>query len=66
MENSELHWFKSSLSTPNGDCVEAAALPDGGMALRNSRDPEGGTLRFTEKEWACFAGGVRAGEFEAR
>jgi len=40
-------WIKSSLSFSNGNCVEVANLFDGGVAVRNSRHPEGPVLRFT-------------------
>ncbi len=33
-------WQKSSFSNPSGNCVELAPLPGGGVAMRNSRDPE--------------------------
>jgi hypothetical protein len=48
----------------NGNCVEIAALPGGGVAVRDSKDPEGPILRFTAGEWAAFVEGVAAGEFE--
>jgi hypothetical protein len=54
---------KSSLSFANGNCVEVAGLPDGGIGVRNSRDPYGPVLRFTPDEWRAFLGGVRNGEF---
>jgi hypothetical protein len=57
-------WIKSSLSFSNGNCVEVSSLPDGGMAVRNSRDPEGPVLTFTRDEWQAFIGGVRKGEFD--
>lgn len=55
-------WHKSSFSGPNGDCVEAAELP-GGVAVRNSRFPDGPALLFTESEWDAFVRGVKGGEF---
>jgi hypothetical protein len=61
---SDLTWIKSSLSFSNGNCAEIAALPGGGVAVRNSRDPDGPVLEFTPGEWAAFAGGVKAGEFD--
>ena len=59
------HWTKSSLSFSNGNCVEVASLPDGGVGVRNSRDSEGLALRFTPDEWHAFLGGVRNGEFDS-
>jgi hypothetical protein len=57
-------WVKSSYSGPTGgNCVEIAFLTDGGVAMRNSRDPEGAALVFTRAEWDAFLGGARDGEF---
>jgi Domain of unknown function (DUF397) len=58
------YWVKSSLSYCNGNCVEVAGLPDGGIGVRNSRDTGGPVLRFTPGEWHAFLGGVRNGEFD--
>ncbi|MGH3193359.1 MAG: DUF397 domain-containing protein [Streptosporangiaceae bacterium] len=57
-------WVKSSLSFANGNCVEVAGMPDGGVGVRNSRDSEGPALLFTPDEWHAFLGGVRNGEFD--
>jgi hypothetical protein len=62
-DRSGFGWVKSSLSFSNGNCVEVAALPGGDIGVRNSRDPEGPTLRFTPGEWRAFLGGARLGEF---
>jgi hypothetical protein len=58
-------WVKSSLSFANGNCVEVASLPDGGVGVRNSRDAAGAVLRFTPDEWHAFLGGVQNGEFDS-
>jgi Domain of unknown function (DUF397) len=58
-----LRWVRSSLSFANGDCVEVARLPDGRVAVRDSKDPAGPVLRFTPSEWAAFLAGVHNGEF---
>ena len=57
-------WAKSSLSFSNGNCVEVAELPGGSVGVRNSRDPEGPVLRFTQDEWNAFLMGARLGEFD--
>lgn len=57
-------WVKSSLSYANHNCVEVAALPGGGVGVRNSRDRDGAVLRFTPDEWHAFIGGVHQGEFD--
>lgn len=58
-----LEWVKSSYSGNNGNCVEAAVLPGGGRALRDSKNPDGPALVFTGDEFAAFIAGARAGEF---
>lgn len=60
----EPKWVKSSLSFANGNCVEVADLPGGGVGVRNSRDAAGAVLRFTPDEWHAFMGGVHQGEFD--
>jgi hypothetical protein len=60
----QLAWVKSSLSYANGNCVEVASLSGDEIGVRNSRDAEGGVLRFTADEWHAFLGGVRNGEFD--
>ena len=57
-------WQKSARSNPSGNCVECAALPDGSVAMRNSRDPEGPTLIYTPAEIEAFILGVRDGDFD--
>ena len=65
MDVSSAMWRKSSYSGGNGGaCVEFAVLRDGGLAVRDSKDPEGARLAFTADEWAAFTAGVRAGEFD--
>jgi Domain of unknown function (DUF397) len=57
-------WVKSTRSGPTGgNCVEVAFLPQGDVALRNSRHPDGSALIFTRAEWDAFIGGARDGEF---
>ncbi len=57
-------WQKSGRSNPSGNCVECAVLPDGGVAVRNSRDPEGPALIYTAAEIEAFIFGVRDGDFD--
>ena len=55
-------WVKSSASTAEGNCVELAALPGGGVAIRNSRFPEGPALVYARAEIAAFVAGAKKAE----
>ncbi|MYS86472.1 DUF397 domain-containing protein [Embleya scabrispora] len=56
-------WQAAPGSTAD-DRIEVAAIPGGGMALRNPADPLGAVQRYDEREWAAFLAGVRDGEFD--
>ena len=53
-------WRTSSYSANAGNCVEVARLP-GAVAVRDSKDPEGGALTFTPDTWRGFIAGIKAG-----
>ena len=57
-------WRKSRYSNPSGNCLEVAELPDGGIAVRNSRHPSGPVVVYTRTEIAAFVHGVKDGEFD--
>jgi hypothetical protein len=58
-------WKKSTYSNPSGNCVELTRLPEGDVALRNSRDPEGPALVYTREEISAFLLGAKDGEFDS-
>lgn len=67
MAATELHgvvWKKSRHSNSQGSCVEFAKLPGGGVAVRNSRHPEGPALVYTRSEIVAMLAGVKDGEFD--
>ncbi|MFC8454235.1 DUF397 domain-containing protein [Kitasatospora sp. NPDC057223] len=57
-------WQKSRHSNSQGNCVEFAALPDGSVAMRNSRFPDGPALIYTRAEIAALLLGAKDGEFD--
>jgi hypothetical protein len=59
-----LTWVRSRRSGGAGNCVEVAKLPDGDLAVRNSRDPLGPALIYTRAELAAFIGGAQDGDFD--
>jgi Domain of unknown function (DUF397) len=65
MDLSSVTWRTSSYSGGNGgNCVEVAALPDDGRAVRDSKDRAGPVLVFSPDGWRAFTAGVRTGEFD--
>lgn len=57
-------WRKSQRSGQLGNCVEAAVLESGDVAVRNSRHPSGPALIFTRDEMAAFLAGAKDGELD--
>jgi hypothetical protein len=56
-------WIKSRRSGPTGgNCVETAFLPGGGVAVRNSRYPDGPALIFNAAEWDAFISAIADGD----
>lgn len=50
-----LNWVKSSYSGgQSANCVEVAALPGGGRAVRDSKDPAGAVLLLSPAQWQCL------------
>ncbi|NLU76547.1 DUF397 domain-containing protein [Streptomyces sp. HNM0575] len=62
MDISDAVW-ESAPGGPEEERVEIAHLPDGAVAMRNSKDP-GTVLRYTAAEWRAFVLGARDGEFD--
>lgn len=61
----DARWRKSRHSNPDGSCVELSLLSRAhGVAMRNSRDPQGPALIFTSAEITAFMLGVKGGEFD--
>ncbi|MCJ0868688.1 DUF397 domain-containing protein [Streptomyces sp. AP-93] len=60
----EAVWVKARASDAFNNCVEISRIGDGGVALRNSRYPEGPALVFTRSEILAFLDGAVKGEFD--
>ncbi len=63
-ELGSVNWLKSQYSNATGECVELAMLPDGEIAMRNSRFPGGPVLVYTQGEIRAFLAGAKDGEFD--
>lgn len=55
-------WRTSSFSD-GMNCVQVAKLGDS-IAMRDSKDPDGPVLHFTQGEMIAFLRGAKAGEFD--
>ena len=53
MDNTYTDWRKASFSNGSGQCVETASNA-GTVAVRDTADPHGGTLKFTADAWQAF------------
>jgi Domain of unknown function (DUF397) len=62
---SSVNWRKSSYSGSGGQqngCVEVARRLPGGVAVRDSKDPDGPRVIFTPADWQAFTRQVKAGQ----
>ena len=60
-----VRWQKSHRSNSQGNCVEMAQLPDGSVAVRNSRHPAGPALVYTKSEMRTLIQSAKAGDFDS-
>ncbi|MGS2588184.1 DUF397 domain-containing protein [Streptomyces hebeiensis] len=55
-------WRKSSYSNgAGGECVEVADLETAGVALRDSKQPQGPLITVRHHVWSGFLSGLRHG-----
>jgi hypothetical protein len=61
------HWFTSSFSGGNGNsCLEVAFLPDGSVALRDTKDRTRPAHTYSATAWATFLTATRTGQLHLR
>ncbi len=56
-------WRKSSFSTGGNQCVEVARV-GAAVAVRDSKNPQGGHLIFDAAEWRTFLGNAKRGGYD--
>jgi hypothetical protein len=56
--------FRKSGGSDTGGCVEVAAVPGGGVQVRDTKNREGGTQAYTDHEWHVFIAAAKRGEFD--
>ena len=60
-----LRWRKSSHSGSGNNCVEVASMP-AAVAVRDSKDPDGGHLVFAANDWEAFIRSIKRGSYSSR
>lgn len=62
MTNPEKTWRKSSYTAPDNNCVELAVSEDE-TAMRDSKDPSGGSFVVSASAWTKFLAHAKLGDF---
>lgn len=55
-------WRKSTYSGSGNNCIEVA-VSSTGVAVRDSKDPQGPRLALTREQWRSFTAAVKAGDY---
>ncbi|MGH9209804.1 MAG: DUF397 domain-containing protein [Acidimicrobiales bacterium] len=56
--------WRTSSFTDRGSCVAVAACRNGSVAVRNSNDPDAGTVTVSVRAMHDWIAGIKAGEFD--
>lgn len=59
-----LGWRKTRRSMANGNCVEVRPV-NGGIAVRDSKNPSGYVLAYSAPSWRAFTQATRQGHYDA-
>jgi hypothetical protein len=62
-ESADLRWRKSARSAGDGACIEIAESAHG-VAVRDSKHPDGLVLWLDAGTWRQFIASIRAGDFD--
>jgi hypothetical protein len=62
MDQVEAQQWRKSKRCSSSACIEVAKVA-GDYLIRDSKDPDGSVLTFSEQEWTAFVEGVADGEF---
>jgi hypothetical protein len=60
---SDTQWIKATRSGQQSACVEMRRT-DGGVEVRDSKHPDGPTLKYTKAEFTAWLDGAKKGEFD--
>jgi hypothetical protein len=63
LDASALPWRKSSYSGTS-ECVTLAPVPGDRVAIRDSKDPDGGMLLLTRVELATWLAAIKSGQLD--
>lgn len=55
--------FRKAGASDTTNCVEVAALPGGGIRVRDSKDPGGPVLAVTDEGWRALVHAVKGGAY---
>jgi Domain of unknown function (DUF397) len=56
--------FRQAGDSDTGGCVEVAALPEGGIRIRDSKNRDSGLIACSDQTWRLFTTAIKRGEFE--
>lgn len=64
-DSTTVQWRKSSHSGSGNNCVEVAGMA-AAVAVRDSKNPDGGHLVFSAGDWKAFISSIKSGRFSGR